>query len=603
MLKLCAHECSIPLKMLYDMSLETGHYPALWKRANVVPIHKKGDRQVKTNYRPISLLPICGKIFEKIIFDEVYKHLAENKLISTHQSGFRPGDSTINQLLLITHEIYEAFENHQETRAVFLDISKAFDKVWHEGLLLKLKSNGIDGQLYSLIENFLYNRYQRVVLNGKASSWERVSAGVPQGSVLGPLLFLVYINDLAEGITSKVKFFADDTSMFQVVSDVDTTADALNRDLAIIQNWAFQWKMSFNPDPTKQAKEVIFSAKRQKQQHPPLIFNDHQIVADSSHKHLGLILDEKLTFAEHVKEAILKAKRSIGIIRFLSRYVPRNVLDQMYKLYVRPHLDYGDVIYHEQSMSHSRKLESTQYKAALAVSGAWKGTSMDRLLEELGWETLSNRRWYRRLCLFYKIVNNQTPQYLRDYIPDENEIQYNLRRPTLFRAGISHTLRFSKSFFPFCIKAWNDLGPDIRNAPTISSFKKSLISNIRPIQKSLHGIVNRWESSIITRLRVHFSDLHEHRFDHNFACESPMCVCDLGVESTIHYFLHCRQYSLHRRNLLDKVSDIVDNDITQLPDDHLCDLLLFGSNAYNERANEMILKCTVEFVKQTKRFQ
>ena len=179
-----------------------------------------------------------------------------------------------------------------------------------------LNSNGIDGQLYFLIENFLYNRYQRVVLNGKASSWERVSAGVPQGSVLGPLFFLIYINDLAEGTSSKVKFFADDTSMFQVVSDVDTTADALNRDLAIIENWAFQWKMSFNPDPTKQAKEVIFSAKRQKQQHPPLIFNGHQIVADSSHKHLGLILDEKLTFAEHVQEAILKAKRSIGIIRF-----------------------------------------------------------------------------------------------------------------------------------------------------------------------------------------------------------------------------------------------------------------------------------------------
>ena len=114
--KLCAHECSMPLKMLYDMShypaLWTGHYPALWKRANVVPIHKKGDRQVKTNYRPISLLPICGKIFENIIFDELYKNLAENNLISTHQSGFRPGDSTINQLLLIMHEIYEAFENH-----------------------------------------------------------------------------------------------------------------------------------------------------------------------------------------------------------------------------------------------------------------------------------------------------------------------------------------------------------------------------------------------------------------------------------------------------------------------------------------------------------
>ena len=281
----------------------------------------------------------------------------------------------------------------------------------NEGLLLKLQSNGIDGQLYLLIENFLSKRYQRVVLNGKASPWKRVSAGVPQGSVLGPLFFLIYINDLAEGVTCKVKFFADDTSMFQAVSDVNMTADTLNQDLAIIQNWAFQWKMSFNPDPTKQAKEVIFSTKLSREQHPPLTFNDHHIIASSSHKHLGLILDEKLSFAEHVKEAIIKAKRGIGIIRFLSKYVSRNVLDQMYKLYVRPHIDYGDVIYHDQSMPLSRKLESTQYKAALAVSGAWKGTNKDRLLEELGWETLSNRLWYRRLCLFYKIVNNQAPHY------------------------------------------------------------------------------------------------------------------------------------------------------------------------------------------------
>ena len=603
MLKLFARECSIPLKLIYDLCLETGHYPALWKMANVVPVHKKGDRQVKTNYRPISLLPICGKIFEKIIFDEVYKHLSENNLISTHQSGFRPGDSTINQLLSITHETYQAFENHQETRAVFLDISKAFDKVWHEGLLLKLKSNGIDGQLYLLIENFLSERYQRVVLNGKASSWKRVSAGVPQGSVLGPLFFLIYINDLAEGVTCKVNFFADDTSMFQAVSDVNMTADTLNQDLAIIQNWAFQWKMSFNPDPTKQAKEVTFSTKLSKEQHPPLSFNDHHIIASSSHKHFGLILDEKLSFAEHVKEAIIKAKRGIGIIRFLSKYVSRNVLDQMYKLYVRPHIDYGDVIYHDQSMPLSRKLESTQYKAALAVSSAWKGTNKDRLLEELGWETLSNRRWYRRPCLSHKIVNNQAPHYLRDYIPEENNIQFNLRHPTLLRENISHTLRFSKTFFPFCINAWNNLTPIIRSAPTISSCKKSLISIIRPIKKSLHGLTNSYESALLTRLRVHFSDLNEHRFDHNFACESPNCKCNVGVESTIHYFLHCHLYRAHRKILLDEVSDIVGNDISQLPDDHLCDLLLFGSKAYNEKANEMILKCTAKFAKRTKRFR
>ena len=154
--------------------------------------------------------------------------------------------------------------------------------------------------------------------------------------VLGPLLFRIYVNDLAEGVTCKVKFFADDASMFQAVSDVTMTADTLSQDLAIIQNWAFRWKMSLNPDPTKQVKEVIFSTKLSKEQHPPLTFNDHHTIASNSHKHLGLILVEKLSFAEHVKEAIIKTKSGIGIICCLSKYFSRNVLEQMYKLYVRP---------------------------------------------------------------------------------------------------------------------------------------------------------------------------------------------------------------------------------------------------------------------------
>lgn len=603
MLKLCASECSKPLKLIFAKCIEDGQYPAIWKRANVVPVHKKGNRQVISNYRPISLLPICGKLFEKILFDAIYKHLSDNELISPNQSGFRPGDSTINQLLAITHEIYTGFEDRMETRAVFLDISKAFDRVWHDGLLLKLKSNGIHGPLYSLIQNFLADRYQRVVLNGKMSSWERIEAGVPQGSVLGPLFFLVYINDLADGVASKVKLFADDTSLFKRVSNINGTADALNNDLSVIQNWAYKWKMSFNPDPSKQAKEVIFSTKTSKKQHPPLIFNDCQLVSEGSHKHLGMILDEKLSFTEHVRAAIIKAKRGIGIIRFLSKYVSRDVLDQMYKLYVRPHLDYGDVIYHEQSMPLSRKLESTQYQAALAVSGAWSGTNTDRLLEELGWESLSNRRWYRRLCLFYKIVNDQTPQYLRDCIPARNDTQYNLRHQRAFREDKVNTTRYSKSFFPSCVKIWNGLDSEIRTSTTISQFKKSLISIIRPQKNLMHGITNSHDSALITRLRVRFSDLNEHRFEHNFGRNNPMCTCNVAVESIAHFFLHCQSYLHHRDILLEELSNIVNNDVTQLPDDHLCDLLLFGSKTYNTIANKMILQCTVRYIKNTNRFR
>ena len=143
MIKICEDAIVEPLCMIFERCIETGIYPSSWKKANVVPIHKKGSRQCKNNYRPISLLPIFSKIFEKLLFDAIYSHLSENKLLTPSQSGFRPGDSTINQLLFITHKIYCAFDDtpSKETRAVFLDLSKAFDRVWHEGLIHKLRCN------------------------------------------------------------------------------------------------------------------------------------------------------------------------------------------------------------------------------------------------------------------------------------------------------------------------------------------------------------------------------------------------------------------------------------------------------------------------------
>ena len=155
----------------------------------------------------------------------------ENDLISQHQCGFKPGDSCINQLLSITHQICQSFDESFDVRSVFLDISKAFDKVWHDGLIFKLKQNGISGNLLNLLSNFLRNRKQRVVLNGQTSSWADVNAGVPQGSILGPLLFLIYINDLTNGLSSNAKLFADDTSLFTVAHNANTSAKELNNDL------------------------------------------------------------------------------------------------------------------------------------------------------------------------------------------------------------------------------------------------------------------------------------------------------------------------------------------------------------------------------------
>ena len=187
----------------------------------------------------------------------------EEKLLNPNQSGFRPSDSCINQLLAITHEIFEAFhcKPSLEVRSVFLDISKALDKVRHEGLLYKLKSMGISGELYNLLENYLSGRFQRVVLNGQTSSLRPVLASVPQGSILGPLLFLVYINDLPDGLKSNTKLFADDTSLFIIVKYKNESVNSLNDDLQLISSWAYKWKMLFNPDPKKPAQEVLFSRK------------------------------------------------------------------------------------------------------------------------------------------------------------------------------------------------------------------------------------------------------------------------------------------------------------------------------------------------------
>ena len=313
-----------PLRIIFANCLRRGLFPAIWKYANIVPVHKKNEKNLKENYRPISLLSIFGKILEKFMYDSLYSHLVSHELLNPNQSGFRPGDSTINQLLQITHTIFKALDCHPplDVRSVYLGISKAFDRVWHNGLLYKLKRCGVSGQLLLLIQSFLKDRKQRTVLNGQSSNWGDISAGVPQGSILGPLFFLVYINDLAVGLKCNVKLFADDTSLFTVVEDSITTANDMNHDLDLISQWAYAWRMSFNPDPQKQAVELTFSRKKIEIDHPAILFNNIPVKKVSEHKHLGIILDSKLSFSADIKSAISKSRKGIGLLKYLSKYLP-----------------------------------------------------------------------------------------------------------------------------------------------------------------------------------------------------------------------------------------------------------------------------------------
>ena len=203
MLLICGDPILVHLDLIFRTIIQTCIYPDQWKHANVTPVHKKDDKQKIKNYRPISLLPICAKLFERILFNNI-----SNNLITTNPSGFKPGDSTTNQLLYFTHIIHSSFDLNisRDVRGVFLDMSNAFDKVWHDGLLFKLKQNGISGQILNLLTSYLDKRKQRVLLNGCESHWAIVESGIPKGFVLGPLLFLIYINDLKKGIRSKIKF-------------------------------------------------------------------------------------------------------------------------------------------------------------------------------------------------------------------------------------------------------------------------------------------------------------------------------------------------------------------------------------------------------------
>ena len=459
MIKLCEDPICIPLQIIFQNIIDTGIFPDQWKEANVTPVHKKKDKQTVSNYRPISLLPLFAKVFERIVFKNLFNYLKENNLITKNQSGFTPGDSGTNQLISLIHDVHKAFDDNRclEVRSVYLDMSKAFDKVWHEGLIHKLVQIGIDGLLLEFFKSYLSNRKQRVVLNGQSSNWAPILSGVPQGSVLGPLLFLIYINDLECGIKSQIKFFADDTSLYSVVIDPVTSAAELNHDLEVINQWANQWKMSFNPDPTKPAEEILFSQKRSSPVHPPLFFNGVEVKRVVEHKHLGLILDPKLNFAAHINEKSANARKGIGMIKHLRSYLPMDALKSIYTAHVRSHLDYCDFIYHIPQLLGTfstnvnlstlmDRLESIQYQAGLAVTGMWKGTNRDKVYEELGWESLNLRRYFRRLTVFYKIMNGMTPQYLVDPVTPPRTHLYGTSTTNDLYSMKCRTQRFKNTF-------------------------------------------------------------------------------------------------------------------------------------------------------------
>ena len=446
MLKIAGDSIVPSLTRLFNLSLTLQQFPTSWKKANVTPIFKKEDPSDVNNYRPISLLSCLSKLFEKIVFKYIFNFLRDNNKISLKQSGFMPGDSTVYQLVHLYHLFCEALDNKKDIRITFCDISKAFDRVWHKGLLFKLKKTGISGPLLSWFESYLSYRQQRVVVGGEFSDWGHIKAGVPQGSVLGPLLFLIYINDITEVVNSEVRLFADDTILYVYVDNPVASAEALNSDLEQIDNWAKQWIIRFSPPKTE---SLTISRKKNKQPSPPLYFGGTPIREVSSHKHLGITFTNDLNWNKHLTQIANSAGKCVDVLNALKFKLDRKTLEKLYLSFVRSKLEYGNIIWDNCTQEQTDMLENVQLRAAKIVSGAIRRTHSELLYKELGWETLKEPRSKQRLTTMFKIYNNEAPTYLTSTLPNivAENTPYNLRNRENLAGYKTRTKMYQLSFF------------------------------------------------------------------------------------------------------------------------------------------------------------
>mgnify|MGYP000403395009 CR=1 FL=1 len=304
--ELAAQLCE-PLSILLRKSLDSGQLPDIWKMAHVVPIHKKGSRSVAGNYRPVSLTAIIAKVFESLIRDALVTHMMDNGLFADEQHGFVPGRSCMTQLLLVMEEWTKILENGTPLDVIYLDFRKAFDSVPHQRLIKKLQAYGIKGKLLDWITGFLTGRRQRVIVDGHLSDWAQVTSGIPQGSVLGPILFVIFINDMPSSITSICKLFADDAKVYRSIA-TDADAERMQGDLDDLEQWADTWQMGFNTDI---CKSMHLGATNP---HHIYKMNGNDLIQVREEKDLGVKIYNQLKFHAHSALVVNKAFQILAVI-------------------------------------------------------------------------------------------------------------------------------------------------------------------------------------------------------------------------------------------------------------------------------------------------
>ena len=454
-----------PLSRLYNLTFTLSSIPEEWKLGRICAIHKKGDTRLASNYRPVSLTSVIGKVGERIIRKRVMHHLSVNRLLTQNQYGFIPGRNIQLQLLRIVDDWTEAWDQRHELDCVYLDFSKAFDRVPHKRLLMKLESLGINRNTILWIKDFLTNRVQEVRVGEATSERIAVTSGIPQGSVLGPLLFVMFINDLPECVVNKLLLFADDTKIYN-----HDDLFSLQADLDRLSEWSDKWLLSFNSDKCKHLHVGRRDADT------GLKLGNHDLMQVTSEKDLGVIFEDTLTFTKHIAEKTKKANSMFGIIRRSFRHLNCKTFIPLYKGMVRCHLDFCASVYSPRLRSDVEKLESVQRRATKQLPEL-SNMSYEERLKKLELPTLSYRRQRGDMIELYKATQQIYESELCTFIKPRTQetIRHTTRHhnKTIFPTHSNSNIR-KHSFNNRNAIIWNSLPSTIVNAPSLNAFKNRL---------------------------------------------------------------------------------------------------------------------------------
>ena len=452
-----------PLCNLFNFSLQEGKLPSDWKKGEITAIFKKGSKMEPGNYRPVSLTCVLCKVLESFVRDGMVNHLSDNNLYAECQHGFRRARSCVTQLLLVMERLTKYFDEGIPVDIIYLDFRKAFDSVPHERLLTKLKAYGISGNILEWIRNFLLGRTQRVKVGSAISSESPVLSGIPQGSILGPVLFTAFINDMPADLVSLCHIFADDTKIYNSAME----KDKLQADVFKLQEWSERWNLYFN---VSKCHVMHLGAKNPRVDYTMRLDNDlKKIDSCIEEKDLGVTFDEKLSFDPHIHRVVKKANQMLGLIKRSFLFMNKDIFLKLFKSFVRPHIEYANVIWSPHLKRQSIYIENVQRRATKLLDFC-KDMSYEERLRELQLHSLKGRRDRGDLIQMYEIYNGYDDINFHNLF---NQVQCNITRNPVGKVQMGHcnTNIRKYTFTNRVITNWNALPPNVKNAKNITEFK------------------------------------------------------------------------------------------------------------------------------------